>query len=231
MNVAYGSTATATNATFYSNGGASGNIIVLDSGVAMDLCIVAFGRDGSAFTYGTPTLTCCDVYGNVSLGTAASQMGQNGNIEEDPCFCDAPEGNYGLLSDSPCTPYSEPNPECALIGAWDEGCGSSTSSAPWHESDTTQLRLTRIAPNPLARSAVITYEIDANSDGQDFTLDILDVSGRLVRALVHDRRSSGTHHVTWDGHDDSGRMVNEGVYFCRLRTPFETYARTLTVLR
>jgi flagellar hook assembly protein FlgD len=38
-----------------------------------------------------------------------------------------------------------------------------------------------------------------------------------VRVLMADRRPAGSHAVTWDGTDDSGRRVASGVYFCEMR--------------
>ncbi len=41
----------------------------------------------------------------------------------DPVFCDATPEDYRLDETSPCAPFSEPDAECDLIGAWPIGCG------------------------------------------------------------------------------------------------------------
>jgi hypothetical protein len=92
--------------------------------------IVAFSTAGGAIYCdygGTPSLTCCDIFGNAGgdwVGPIAGQLGVNGNICEDPLFCDAANLDFTLHADSPCAPFTPPNPECDLIGAWPVGCGS-----------------------------------------------------------------------------------------------------------
>ncbi len=96
---------------------------------SLENTVVAFSQDGSAVGGGVEsniTLTCCDLYGNPGgdwVGSIADQYGINGNISEDPLFCDPENGDFTLQESSPCAPFSPPNPECDLIGAWTVGCG------------------------------------------------------------------------------------------------------------
>lgn len=90
----------------------------------LDNCIVVFGRAGRAFESlgGSIDLACCDVYGNDGgdyTGPVAGQLGVNGNISEDPLFCDPGSLNLSIAEDSPCAPDGE----CGLIGALPVGCG------------------------------------------------------------------------------------------------------------
>lgn len=57
------------------------------------------------------------------LGNCADQTGINGNIGEDPLFCNPLAGDYSLAENSPCvgTGMSGTN-----MGAFDVGCGSET---------------------------------------------------------------------------------------------------------
>lgn len=101
--------------------------------------IIAFGTlysstviyEGSA----SATLACCDFYGNEGgdwVGCIADQYGINGNISEDPLFCDPGIWDFTIQACSPCRPSSPPNPECDLIGAWPVGCGGTpVQSASW----------------------------------------------------------------------------------------------------
>jgi serine protease len=89
--------------------------------------IIAFGAfsiecGGDA----TASVTCSDIYGNQYgdwVGCLEGQLGIAGNISEDPLFCDPQGGDFQLACTSPCAPFSPPNPECDLIGAWPVGCG------------------------------------------------------------------------------------------------------------
>jgi len=72
-----------------------------------------------------PVLTCCNLWTNSGNwnGYIGAQYGINGNITEDPLFCEMDNWeNLSIRSDSPCAPFSEPNAECDLIGAWPVGC-------------------------------------------------------------------------------------------------------------
>jgi hypothetical protein len=69
-----------------------------------------------------------------------------------------------------------------------------------------------IVPNPF--STVVFFEIrNAKSELRNTKLEIFDLAGRRVWSHAA-RRSS---HV-WDGRDDLGRLVPDGVYVVRLRT-------------
>ncbi|MEW6686500.1 MAG: FlgD immunoglobulin-like domain containing protein [Candidatus Edwardsbacteria bacterium] len=48
------------------------------------------------------------------------------------------------------------------------------------------------------------------------TLKIYNLAGQLVRILVNEPKSPGVYKVIWDGRDESGKRVTEGVYFYRL---------------
>ena len=80
-------------------------------------------------------LSCCDIFGNAGgdyVGCIEDQAGESGNISLDPLFCGPEIGDFTLSSASPCTPFSEPNPECDQIGALPVGCGPTpTERVSW----------------------------------------------------------------------------------------------------
>ena len=116
--------------TFYDNeatasSGGGSALAMDDMGWAyLDNSIVAYGRAGRAFESlgGSIDLECCDIYGNAGgdyVGPITGQLGVNGNISEDPLFCDPVNLNLRIHSDSPCAPDGD----CGLIGALPIGCG------------------------------------------------------------------------------------------------------------
>ena len=119
---------TVVGCTFHGNGAPEGSGVHSGYGSALEVqnCIVAFSTQGPGVGCGSfviPTLTCCDIYGNAGgdwVGDIADQYGVNGNICEDPLFCDPENGDFTITSDSPCAP--DYNPECGLIGAWPAEC-------------------------------------------------------------------------------------------------------------
>lgn len=91
--------------------------------------IIAFGSGSGIFADGyssRPSVTCCDVFGNVGgdyEGSISDQTGNQGNISEDPLFC-ALGTDYSLGDGSPCLPNR--NSCLTLIGAKRAGCHTLT---------------------------------------------------------------------------------------------------------
>jgi hypothetical protein len=66
-------------------------------------------------------------------------------------------------------------------------------------------------PNPFAKT--LRFAIDgAIPEGEELTLEVHDVTGRLVQRNVTREGSE----IVWDGRDDDGREVGSGVYLARL---------------
>ena len=72
----------------------------------------------------------------------------------------------------------------------------------------------RAMPNPFTTRTAISLQLAANSRAD---VRIFDAGGRLVRVfrqLPIDNRQSSI--VSWDGRDESGRMLGPGTYICRV---------------
>ena len=83
-------------------------------------------------------------------------------------------------------------------------------------------------PNPFNASTTIPFVL--KTPGL-VTIDIYDVSGRPVRALLSAPCSAGPHEIIWDGRNDAGRVVASGVYYLRLGAAGAASTRTLVVLK
>jgi hypothetical protein len=81
-------------------------------------------------------------------------------------------------------------------------------------------------PNPAHGAVAIRYYTPATPTA---SLEILDVSGRVVRTLAGERWSEGWHETHWDGRDDAGHPLGGGLYWVRLVLPEET--RTVRVVQ
>ncbi|MFC1573326.1 right-handed parallel beta-helix repeat-containing protein [Candidatus Eisenbacteria bacterium] len=209
--------------------------IYLREDVTLDLerVIISHGTQGEAIASdgtGVVTTTCCDVYGNAGgdwIGPIAGQLGLNGNISEDPLYCDAPNGEYSIHANSPCAPFSEPNPECDLVGAHMVGCGSDVTNEFPGSSDLTLLL--RPAPNPMFGDARIVYTVPYRIDKTTLRvrLAVYDALGRLVRHLVDKEQPTGIHGVTWDGTNEQHQTTGAGVYYCRLQVGTDLRVRSM----
>jgi len=90
------------------------------------------------------------------------------------------------------------------------------------------LALSGALPNPARNSARFSYALPR--PGQ-VSIRVLDVSGRLVRDLVHESKPAGAYEVTWNLADDGSRRVGSGVYYARLQLGSDTRTTTVQVLR
>ena len=105
----------------------------------LDKTIIGFAKSASALACdigapGTPTLTCCDIYGNDFgdwTGCIAGQAGTNGNFSADPKFCDIKTANLTVETCSPCLAA---NNSCNQdVGALGSGClcGQAVEPTTW----------------------------------------------------------------------------------------------------
>jgi hypothetical protein len=70
-------------------------------------------------------------------------------------------------------------------------------------------------PNPCMADCRIVFS--AVSEGP-LSVEVIDVSGRLLRRLLDGSHPAGDYSLRWDGRDDEGREVAAGVYLTRIET-------------
>ena len=70
-------------------------------------------------------------------------------------------------------------------------------------------------PNPFNPSTSIGFTLP---EAGHVSLNIYDMTGRLVTTLVEGNLTEGVHMVDWNGLDSSGSMVSAGVYFYTLES-------------
>ncbi len=71
-------------------------------------------------------------------------------------------------------------------------------------------------PNPFWPHTRIVFDLPAAGRAE---LKIFDVSGRLIRTLLDEKRPAGPNSVRRDGRDETGRAVASGIYFYSLTAP------------
>jgi len=74
----------------------------------------------------------------------------------------------------------------------------------------------RVVPNPGIDNVSVQFDLARR---QSVTLGVFSVEGRRIRTLRSGTLAAGSYRVPWDGRDDAGRAVADGVYFARLETP------------
>lgn len=105
----------------------------------------------------------------------------------------------------------------------------STSSAVVGEGEEAATTiLSSLWPNPNAGWLRIGYRLNV---AQEISLKIYDIAGRLVRTLEKGPRGVGSHAIVWDGRDDQGRPVCNGIYLYQLKTGRQLLTRKFTLIR
>lgn len=83
-------------------------------------------------------------------------------------------------------------------------------------------------PNPFNLSTEIVFRLQQSGQVQ---LDVIDVTGRTIRTLVHTKMERGLHRTEWNGRDSSGRIASTGIYLCVLRTENRVYVNKMLLIK
>jgi flagellar hook assembly protein FlgD len=62
-------------------------------------------------------------------------------------------------------------------------------------------------------------------------IDVVDVSGRVVRRVVEGTVVAGSHSVLFDGRDRMGRTLPSGIYFVRFESEGREEVRQVSFLK
>jgi hypothetical protein len=90
------------------------------------------------------------------------------------------------------------------------------------------IRIFQNYPNPFNPNTRIRYEI--GTPGR-VLIEILDITGRMVRVLKDGNHLAGNYEVAWDGLDNSGMPVASGIYFCLLQSGVLSDVRKMILVR
>ncbi len=84
------------------------------------------------------------------------------------------------------------------------------------------------APNPTHGQTEFRFSLPADSNAK---LELFDLRGHRVREVYNGETSSDDTVATWDGTDDGGMRVAQGIYIARLVYPGREVTQRITVLR
>jgi hypothetical protein len=143
-------------------------------------------------------------------------------------------------------PAAGPGPYSASVGGTMAGvdlfCCMNTEiiqCEPWRTGDNTEWSLEQVErpdaalptttalhqnyPNPFNAETNISFSL---ADAGNVSLNVYDLSGRLVTTLVDGQMDAGEHVVSWDA-----SSVSSGVYFLRLATADFSATKTMNLLK
>lgn len=93
---------------------------------------------------------------------------------------------------------------------------------------TPPLYLSPPRPSPTPGAATLAFSLSSPAHAQ---LAVFDVRGRRVCILVDADLPAGPHELLWDGSDDQGDPVANGIYFVQLETGAERLLARLALIR
>jgi hypothetical protein len=76
-----------------------------------------------------------------------------------------------------------------------------------------------------SHSTAIIFQLDKM---KTVSINIYDVTGRLIRTLVDERMHEGLHELVWNGKDEKNDTVNSGIYLLKLSGG--DYSQTETII-
>ena len=85
-----------------------------------------------------------------------------------------------------------------------------------------------VAPTLISENTTIRFYLPSRMNA---SVNIYDVSGRMIKSLANGQFDAGQHVVRWDGTDANGNHVRSGVYVLRLQTPDGSASRRVVVAR
>ncbi len=88
-------------------------------------------------------------------------------------------------------------------------------------------------PNPFRPDEQVTKIRYYLSQAEAVTITIFDIKGSKIRSLVSDVFKSSGEHIedVWDGRNDKGEIVPNGIYIAKISSKSATYYVTIAVLK
>ena len=86
-------------------------------------------------------------------------------------------------------------------------------------------------PNPFNPSTTISYQIPEGKGAVEFTLNVYDLRGRLLRTLASGVKGAGSYTAYWDGTTNNGQQVGSGIDFYRFVSSEFTQTRKMVLLK
>lgn len=118
---------------------------------------------------------------------------------------------------------------------YQEGISEDSNSAVVHiglanDEDNTSAPRTGISnyPNPFNPTTRINYSLVENSPVK---ISVYNQKGELIRELVNENKTAGSHNVLWDGCNSSQQQVASGIYLFRMSIKNKSYTRKALLLK
>lgn len=82
--------------------------------------------------------------------------------------------------------------------------------------------------NPFNPSTTIRYGLDTDSY---VTIEIYDISGKLISTLINMEQTQGWHSIVWNSTNQQKKQIPAGLYFSRITSGNEVKTTKLMLLK
>ena len=152
----------------------------------------------------------------VALGTSQAFLALHNEL--------APLNEAGCSIGNPEPHASAGGTAVTQFGAESTSGGSSIGNPT---SEQPELEPYRPTPNPFTSIMRLAYVVPAGS-GERVEVGVYDLTGRRIRSIAGGIMGPGRHEASWDGRDEAGLRVNNGLYF--IHTTVGDRRKTVTVV-
>jgi hypothetical protein len=166
------------------------------------------------------TLTRLDSLGNTCIGEFVSSTAQS---------VSSTVASPATIVTSPLTMVVVASPIVASVATEvTTVCVTNVKDETQDREKPLEFALSQNYPNPFNQTTKIKFTVAKSGF---VSLNIYDLLGREVRALVSKHLSSGYKSVLWDGNDNSDNRVASGVYFCQMKMGDFSETKKLVLLK
>jgi flagellar hook assembly protein FlgD len=105
---------------------------------------------------------------------------------------------------------------------------SETSIKASNENLPDNFKLEQNYPNPFNSATIIPYTLP---DKNFIKLSIFNQLGQEIKCLTNESKSAGSYSAIWDGRDESGYFVANGLYFYKIQSTNFNHSRKMLFIK
>ncbi len=91
-----------------------------------------------------------------------------------------------------------------------------------------QAKELNIYPNPVVNSTTILFSIPQSGN---VSIQILDLSGRLITTLANQKMQAGNHQLIWNANDENRNALSSGIYLLKLNAGSYSNTKEISIIK
>ena len=185
-------------------------------------CHVSSGGGGTRTQFGNDVMSGhLDTNGDVEWSQTLANIDSDGDEASNGLELQDPDGSWQ-------TGQPQPGYDSLVTNPGDASSFPVEVSVSGVKSIALQFKLEQNFPNPFNAETVMKFSIPADSD---VTLEVYNLSGKLVTTLMNTTLREGMYSIAWDGKDQQNKMVSSGIYFYRIKAGGRSIAKSMLFMR